>query len=85
MNDHLTFSSDGFANDAADCLVKTEHVHEDTSDLWKEETAYRCTRSDVRLENICEDLDIIHATQDIHILGSLSHKRVPLENFMRRE
>lgn len=68
----------GLADNATDSLVEPEHIKEDAAELREVETADRSARRNIRFQDIRENFNVVVDRKDIEILGSLSHKRVPL-------
>lgn len=63
-----------------DCLVEFQHVQEIAADLGDEEGTDGDASSDISLEDIIQNLDILSAGKHIDVAGRLHHKRVPLQN-----
>src|ERR1700720_409260 len=74
-----TFTNNGLADDPADGLIQPKHIQKNLPKLRKVETTDRCASCHVSLQNVGQDLNIVHAAEDVHILSCLNHERIPLQ------
>lgn len=69
LRDHLAHSA-----------IHVQHIHVYASDLRIEVTADRCTRRNVSLHDVADNLDRFSVLEDRAVFGSLLDDAIPLQH-----